>query len=318
VNRWTHQTIQPRLAWRVLEGLESRLHSLILGRLRWFQRQPNLSESSEAADGLLIARTRVWVKNWREILIRAAAHCSLAKATERCYTHPTQANKRTVRQMATFGYARVSTSRQAEEGESLDVQQRVISGYAQMHGLTVDETFVERGVSGSTPLTDRPEGAALLAALKPGDVVITAKLDRMFRSALDALDVLDQLKKRGVALHMIDLGGDVTGNGISKLVFTILSAVAEAERDRIRERVATVKADQRQRGRYLGGRIPFGFTVGSDGALVPNEAQQVVITEMRALRAQGAPYRAIQDTIAVEHGHRLSLDALHRILHAAE
>jgi len=60
-----------------------------------------------------------------------------------------------------------------------------------------------------------------------------------------------QLKERGVILHIIDLGGDVTGNGISKLVFTILSAVAEAERDRIRERIRDVKADQRKRQRYL-------------------------------------------------------------------
>ena len=93
----------------------------------------------------------------------------------------------------------------------------------------------------------------MLASLKPGDIVITAKLDRMFRSALNALDVLAQLKATGVSLHMIDLGGDVTGNGVSKLVFTILSAVAEAERDRIRERISQVKADQRQRGRFLGG-----------------------------------------------------------------
>ena len=55
-------------------------------------------------------------------------------------------------------------------------------------------------------------------------MIITPKLDRMFRSALNALGVLDGLKQQGVSLHMIDLGGDVTGNGISKLVFTILSA----------------------------------------------------------------------------------------------
>jgi hypothetical protein len=59
------------------------------------------------------------------------------------------------------------------------------------------------------------------ATLKPGDVLITPKLDRMFRSALDALDLLAKLKARNVSLHMIDLGGDVTGNGIGKLVFTI-------------------------------------------------------------------------------------------------
>ena len=65
-----------------------------------------------------------------------------------------------------------------------------------------------------------PEGKALLAILKPGDVIITPKLDRMFRSALNALRVLEGLKQQGVSLHMIDLGGDVTGNGISKLVST--------------------------------------------------------------------------------------------------
>src|ERR1700722_11859168 len=98
--------------------------------------------------------------------------------------------------MAIYGYARVSTSRQAEEGESLDVQQRTVAGYALMHGLTVDGMFVERGVSGSVPLSERAEGKALLAILKAGDVLITAKLDRMFRSALDALDVLAKLKAR--------------------------------------------------------------------------------------------------------------------------
>lgn len=138
--------------------------------------------------------------------------------------------------MAVYGYRRVSTTRQADEGESLDVQQRTITGYALMHGLKVEQVFVERAVSGSIPLGGRPQGKAMLAILQAGDVVITPKLDRMFRSALDALDVLAKLKTGDVALHMIDLGGDVTSNGISKRVFTILSAVAEAERDRVRVR----------------------------------------------------------------------------------
>src|SRR4051795_9818801 len=185
--------------------------------------------------------------------------------------------------MTVYGYTRVSTERQADEGESLDVQQRQIGGVAMMKGLEIGRVFVERGVSGSTHLTERPQGAALLAALEPGDVVVTAKLDRMFRSALDALDVLARLKDRGVSLHMIDLGGDVTGNGISKLVFTILSAVAEAERDRIRERIADVKRDQRTRGRFLGGTVPFGYRL-KDGALIPHEEEQEAILEARAMK----------------------------------
>jgi DNA invertase Pin-like site-specific DNA recombinase len=194
-----------------------------------------------------------------------------------------------------FGYCRVSTVQQADEGESLEVQQRTIAGYATMHGLQVEQVFVEPGVSGSKPLADRPQGGALLAVLRPGDVVITPKLDRMFRSALDALDVLGKLKKAGVSLHMIDLGGDVTGNGVSRLVFTILSAVAEAERDRTRERITEVKRDQRQRGRYLGGAVPWGYRVGEAGALEPIPEQQAALKRMRKLREQGLALRAIAD-----------------------
>ena len=210
--------------------------------------------------------------------------------------------------MAVYGYVRVSTARMASDGESLDVQQRTVAGYAMMHALEVSQIFVEGGVSGSVPLGDRPQGKALLAALRAGDVVITAKLDRMFRSALDALGVLADLKERGVSLHMIDLGGDVTGNGISKLVFTILSAVAEAERDRIRERISVVKADQKARGAYLGGYVPFGYAVG-DGQLVPVAEQQAVIERIVALRGEGKSLRAIKAALNLD----LSLDAIARI-----
>src|SRR5262249_3226623 len=120
-------------------------------------------------------------------------------------------------------------------------QQQQITGYAMMKGWQIAEFFTERGVSGSVSLADRFQGQRMLAVLQPGDVVITAKLDRAFRSAANALGTLEQLKEDGIGLHMIDRGGDVCGNGISKLVFTILSAVAENERDRIRERVRDVK-----------------------------------------------------------------------------
>ncbi len=211
-----------------------------------------------------------------------------------------------------YSYTRVSTGRQAEEGESLGAQQRRVEGYAQMNDMRVDRHFVERGVSGSVPLSERPEGGALLQLVQPGDVIITPKLDRCFRSALDALDVLQKLKERGVALHMIDLGGDVTGNGISKLLFTILSAVAEAERDRIRERISDVKRDQRQRGRYLGGRVPFGYRVDEDGALVEAEEQQAAIRDMLSMKGAGASLRSIAEAMK-GRGHAISHNAVREI-----
>src|SRR4029077_7504621 len=127
----------------------------------------------------------------------------------------------------------------------------------------------------------------LFAKLRKGDVVIAPKLDRLFRSALDALQVVADLRRRGVALHLLDLGGDISGNGMSKLFLTIAAAFAEAERDRIRERVTQSKADQKARGRYLGGTVPFGYRRGGSGELVPHEAEQEAIREMGALWAEG-------------------------------
>src|SRR5690348_14156972 len=97
---------------------------------------------------------------------------------------------------------------------------------------------------------------------------------------------------------VFNLEGDVRRNDISNLVFTILSAVAEAERDRIRERVATVKADQRARGRYLGGIVPFGWRVGDAGDLVEIPEQQEAIRRMRELRGGGKSLRYIAGEMA--------------------
>jgi DNA invertase Pin-like site-specific DNA recombinase len=137
----------------------------------------------------------------------------------------------------------------------------------------------------------------------------------MFRSALNALDVLAKLKEAGVSLHMIDLGGDVTGNGISKLVFTILSAVAEAERDRIRERIRDIKTDQRSRNRYLGGKVPFGSTVGTDGELIKDAAQQAAIFRMNEMREAGSPLRAIALEIR-KQGFNISHAGVKKVLAA--
>src|SRR5208337_3946619 len=226
-----------------------------------------------------------------------------------------QAYSLTESKVVIYGYCRVSTLKQADEGESLDVQRRQIEGYAHMHGLTLTEVLVEGGVSGSVPVEERPVGGALFAKLGRGDIVIAAKLDRLFRSALDALKVVESLKGRGVKLHLLDLGGDIAGNGISKLFLTIAAAFAEAERDRIRERIGQVKADQKARGRYLGGSIPFGYRLDDDGELAPNEAQQGAIREIVAMKSQGLSLRAIAAAMQAE-GHQISHVGVQGVLKA--
>jgi DNA invertase Pin-like site-specific DNA recombinase len=217
-------------------------------------------------------------------------------------------------QMPVYGYCRVSTDRQANEGESLGVQERQLQGYATMQGMKLDRVFVERGVSGSIPLADRQEGAAMLEVLQTGDVVVSPKLDRVFRSALDALQQTEALRARGVSLHLLDLGGDIAGNGLSRLFMTIAAAFAELERDRIRERITQVKRDQKARGRFLGGtRAPFGFSAGDRGELVPVEAEQAAIARAKRLRGRGKSLRYIASKLALD-GHRLNPESVRRLL----
>jgi DNA invertase Pin-like site-specific DNA recombinase len=197
------------------------------------------------------------------------------------------------------------------------VQQRKIEGRALELGQQITRVYVERGVSGSKPLEDRPQGRLLLAAVKPGDTVIASKLDRMFRSATDALRVLERFKRQRVSLVLLDMGGDVTGDGITRLVFTILSAVAAFERERIQERIREAKADQRRRLRHLGGSRPFGYKVAPDGDLEPVEREQQAIRRMVTMAGKGASLRAIAGDAASRYGLEVSHMAVKRVLRDA-
>jgi putative DNA-invertase from lambdoid prophage Rac len=73
----------------------------------------------------------------------------------------------------------VSTEAQAEEGESLGVRQRQLEGWAQMKGLALDAVYIERGISGSVPVAERPQGSKLCAKLERGDTVIAPKLKQL-------------------------------------------------------------------------------------------------------------------------------------------
>jgi DNA invertase Pin-like site-specific DNA recombinase len=104
------------------------------------------------------------------------------------------------------------------------------------------------------------------------------------------------MKERKVSIHFIDLGGDVTGNGIGAIVFTILSAFATFERERIATRIREVKQVQKAQGKFTGGRRPFGFEV-IDGVKVVKPEEQKVISRMKQLRTKGKSYGYIANWI---------------------
>jgi putative DNA-invertase from lambdoid prophage Rac len=209
--------------------------------------------------------------------------------------------------MAVYGYIRVSTLQQANEGESLETQLRQIQSYSVLKGYEIPlENFItEKGVSGSVEFHKRPEGSKLFEKLETGDVLVFSKLDRAFRNTRNALNTLHELKERGVSVHFIDLGGDVTNDGIGSVIFTILSAFATFERERIATRIREVKQVQKTEGKFLGGFTRFGFLVEEE-KLVPNPNEQAIIKEMKTMRRRGMSLRRISKWLNKTYGVTMS------------
>lgn len=213
--------------------------------------------------------------------------------------------------MATYGYVRVSTAQQAIEGESLETQKKQIIGYADSKGLSLscENIYVEKAVSGGVEFKTRPQGGRLVQSLQQGDIVIFPKLDRGFRNTRDALNTLHDLKEKGVAVHSIDLGGDVTGNGVGAIIFTILSAFASFEKDRIAARIREVKERRKSEGFYVGGRRGFGFDV-IKGIKVPNKEEQKLLKQMKQMRDKGKSYRDIHFWLMNKQGVKLAYSSM--------
>jgi len=137
-----------------------------------------------------------------------------------------------------FGYARVSTNSQ-DEALQLDALNRA----------GVDRIYSDHA-SGAT--TTRPALDELLGHLRAGDTLVIWRLDRLGRSLRHLLDVVADLEGRGVALRSLTESIDTSTTG-GKLVFHVFAALAEFERDLIRERTRAGLDAARSRGR-VGGR----------------------------------------------------------------
>jgi DNA invertase Pin-like site-specific DNA recombinase len=143
-------------------------------------------------------------------------------------------------------------------------------------------------------------------------------MDRCFRSAFDALETIKSFRQRRIALWLLALG-DVSGNGVSELIMTVLAAVAQFERGLISERIKDAKRKLRRAGKHQGGERPIGWHLGKlKGSgkarqLVPDPAEQAAIADIVALRASGKSLMAIRDMIRAQ-GFAISHQSVANIL----
>ncbi len=202
----------------------------------------------------------------------------------------------TVPLQTVIGYVRVSTDDQVENGISLEEQRSRIRAYAVAHGLEVARIASDEGVSGKS-LRGR---AGLLGALEDlsdaeADGLVVCKLDRLSRTTMDLLGLVERANRDGWQLHSIQEHLDTTSSH-GRFVVGILSLLAQMEREQTAERTRLALAELKRRGKRISGRPPFGYRFdGSDVVEEPQE--QKVRARILALRAEGLGARRIARTL---------------------
>lgn len=149
--------------------------------------------------------------------------------------------------MTIFAYSRVSTDEQTTDNQFAEIE---ASGF---HVLA--ENRHADVISGSVPAAERAGWLALLAKVQRGDGVVVSKIDRLGRDSRDMLDTVDDLTKRGVKVMVIQLGNLDLTSSTGAMMLKMLSAVAEFERDLIRERTKSGMARAAAAGVKLGAPV---------------------------------------------------------------
>jgi len=131
-----------------------------------------------------------------------------------------------------YGYVRVSTKGQIDNNSFEQQKREILTKYSS--AVIYREQF-----TGTT--TDRPVLNKLLVALEANDTLVITKLDRLARTTTEGLEVIDNLLKRNVSIHILNMGY-IDNSPSSVLIYTIFLAFAKFERDMIVERTQTGKA----------------------------------------------------------------------------
>ena len=195
------------------------------------------------------------------------------------------------------GYIRVSTKEQADSKLSLIAQEKALRAYCTMRGLELVEVVSDPAVGAGKAMAKRRGGARVLQQINGGlaDAVVGLKLDRLFRNCRDCLNTVEDWDNLGVAMHLVDLGGQAvdTYSAMGRFFLTVMAGAAEMERNLISERTQAAMDTLKEQGRYRGGEPPYGFRTDQAGKLQPDPDEQEMIDTAKRLRELGLSYRKI-------------------------
>lgn len=143
-----------------------------------------------------------------------------------------------------YGYTRVSTKKQLD-GYGLDVQKKeILEKYP--NAIIYEEQYTGAKL-------DRPVFTNLLSMLKENDILVVSRLDRFARNTVEGIKVVEELFKRKISIHILNVGL-LEDTPMGRFFLTTMLAVAELERNMIIERTQTGKELARQNPDFKDGR----------------------------------------------------------------
>ena len=176
-------------------------------------------------------------------------------------------------------YIRVSTAMQVD-GYSLEAQKERLIKFAEFQDMEVVREYCDAGKSGKS-ITGRPEFQRMLQDVSEERdgvaFILVFKLSRFGRNAADVLNSLQFIQDYGVNLVCVEDGIDSSKDS-GKLTITVLSAVAEIERENILVQTMEGRKQKAREGKWNGGQAPFGYDLDSrNSTLVVNEEEAEIV-----------------------------------------
>jgi site-specific DNA recombinase len=220
----------------------------------------------------------------------------------------------------------VYTRKSSEEGldmefNSLDAQREGCEAYIKSQRaegwLPVRDMYDDGGVSGGT--LERPALKRLLADIEAGkiDIVLVYKIDRLSRSMLDFLKLVEIFERHGVTFVSITQSFNTTSS-MGRLTLNVLLSFAQFEREVIGERIRDKVAASRKKGKWMGGWTPLGYEVRDRKLILHEEdADQVRFIFRRFVQLKSATLLARELVIARatnRYGHLLDKGVLYKLL----
>lgn len=173
-------------------------------------------------------------------------------------------------------YSRVSTEMQVD-GYSLEGQKNSLKRFAEREEMQILNIYEDAGKSGKS-IEGRAAFKRMLYDIQNGlnvDYVLVYKLSRFGRNAADILNSLDLIQSYNVNLICIEEGID-SSQASGKLLISVLSAVAEIERENILEQTMNGRREKARQGKWNGGPAPYGYSIKDEVLCVDEDEAEIV------------------------------------------